>query len=252
MKKNVQHNSNSLKTFYLYATVVFVLIIISLTVKAIFILQQSRVDPAHEFILAVIQQRHVKEIVAFHPETPTLSILLIQDSAVSYDMLAKIYGITTDGYIETNGEPQGADLTAFLWQSLLHTGTGESNLTILDKIRLMLLAKNVVTNNKTSQQLFLTKQTSDTNTMISTALTDQELASENISIEVVNATGVSGLGQRLGKVLTNLGANVVDVTSAAKEQPRTTLAYFGDESYTTDRLQKFLGISASKLSKQTI
>jgi len=219
----------------------------------IFIYQQSKFDPAHDFILAVIQQKKVKEIAAFHPETAAVSVLIIHDNNISYDMLAKNYGIAIDGYVITQeGDAVGTDMATFLWSSLLNTATWQSNLTALDKIRLLILMKNVSANNRTLEQITLSQQTSDTNTLIATALSDQDLASENISIQIINATGVSGLGQRLGKVLTNRGANIVDVSSAQNTQQTTTIAYYGNESYTVDLLQKFLGLSATRLSKQTI
>jgi hypothetical protein len=253
MKKAAQHENKSLKTFYVYAVIVLALICISFAIKMVFIFQQSRVDPSHDFILAIVQQKSVKAIVAFHPETPGISVLLIQDNNLPLAMLAKKYGIATDGYvIEQDQSAMSSDMTTFLWLSLLHTATWRSNLTAFDKIRLLFLAKNVVTNNKTLESINLSQQAPDTNTVIASALTDQDLASENISIQIINATGVSGLGQRLGKLLTNMGANVVDVSSAQNTSQKTTIAYFGNESYTVDRLQKFLGLTATKLSKQTI
>ncbi len=254
MKKKVSpHDNKSLKTFYLYALLVLSFIFISLVIKIIFIYQQSRFDPAHDFTLAVIQQKKVKEIAAFHPEISAVSVLVIHDNNISSDTLAKNYGIAIDGYVITQeGDAVGTDMATFLWSSLLNTTLWQSNLTALDKIRLLILAKNVSTNNRTLEQITLSEQTPDINTLIATALTDQDLASENISIQIINATGVSGLGQRLGKVLTNRGANIVDVSSAQNTQRTTTMAYYGNESYTGDRLQKYLGLTATKLHKQTI
>jgi hypothetical protein len=253
MKRKVTvHESKSLKTLYLYALVVLTLIGISLAIKSFYIFQESKFNSAHDFTVALIQQKSVKEIVAFHPETPSISILSMQ-SKIPYDALTQEYGIATDGYIQTQDSVGiETNLTTFLWSSLLHTASWQSNLTVFDKIKLLLLSKNVTTNNKTTNEINLSNQTTDTNTIIVTALTDQNLASENISIQIINATGVSGLGQRLERVLTNMGANIVDVSSTDKEQKKTTIAYFGNDSYTLDRLKKFFGISATKLSKQTI
>ena len=252
MKKAAHHESKSLKTFYVYLGVVLLLICASLVIKMLYIFQESKFDPAHNFTLAIVDGKQVREIVAFHPETPSMSLLRIKDSAIPYDNLAKSYGIATDGYILTPGVAQDADVTNFLYKALLHMSTWQSNLTILDKIRLFLVSKNVATNNKTSEEISLVNQTPDTNTTIATALSDQDLSSENVSIQIVNATNVSGLGQRLGKVLTNMGANVVDVTFDQKIQKKSTIAYYGNESYTVNRMQKFLNITATVLKKQAI
>jgi hypothetical protein len=243
----------SLKTFYLYSFVVFVVICISLVIKAFFIYEQSKFDASHDFIVAVGEQKKIRDVIAFHPEVPSIAILQLQDKSIPYNSLAKEYGITTNGYIFlADDEDISTDMTAFMWESILHSATWQSNLTIIDKIRLMLLAKSVVTNNKSVVQISLNNQTSDTGTVITTALTDQDISSENITIQVINATNVTGLGQRLGRILTNLGADVVDVSSAQNNQTQSTITYFGNSSYTLDWLQKFFGVTATKQSRQTI
>lgn len=253
MKKAAQQKSKSLKTFYLYAVVVGLLICLSLLIKGFFIIQQSKFDPAHDFTLAVTRQGSVKEVIAFHTQTPSVVLLVIKDRTVPYETLARDYGIAVDGYVQVgNDMPLGTDVTAFLWTSLLHTALWQSDLTVLDKIRLLLLSKGVMTNNKTIEEIFLTKQNAQLNTILSNALINQDFATENISIQIVNATDVSGFGQRLGRVLTNMGANVVDVSSAQNTQAHTTIGYYGNNSYTVGRIQKMLGVSATRLTRQTI
>jgi hypothetical protein len=253
MKKSAHPDNKSLKTVFLYLAIVFVIICISLAIKVFYIFQQSKFDPAHEFALVIVQHNNVKEIIAFHPETSAISLLQIEDQNLPYATLAKDYGIATDGYIEDQEEINAnSDITALLWASIMHTTTWQSNLTVLDKLRLIFFAKNVSINNKSIEQVSLIKKTPDLNTVIATALNDQDIASENVTIQIVNATNVSGLGQRLGKVLTNMGANVVDVSSSQKTQQKSTIAYFGNDTYTVDHLQKILGIEASKIIKQTI
>lgn len=252
MKKSEQYSSNSLKTFYLYLGVVFVLICISLLIKGFFIVQQSRFDGTHDFTLALTEQNNVKEVVSFHPQTPSIAVLIIQD-AIPYVSLAQKYGIATDGFIQTNDASTiGPDMTTFMWLSILHTGMWQSNVTVFDKFRLFLLAKGTTTNNKTVEKISLSHQSPDMNTILVSALTDQDIANENISVQIINATDISGFGQRLGRVLTNMGTNVVDVSTAQNTQKTSTIAYFGNESYTLDRLQRMLGLRAIKLTKQSI
>lgn len=253
MKKSQENESRSFKTLYLYAFAVFIVICISLVIKGFFIYQQSRFDPSHDFILAVGEPKEIRDVIAFHPEVPSIAILQLQDTSISIGSLAKDYGIPTYGYIFLpDNQAITTDVTAFMWESLLHTTDWSSNLTAIDKIRLLLLAKSVVTNNKSVDQISLLNQTPDTGTAITTALTDQDISSENITIQVINATNVTGFGERLGRVLTNLGADVVDVSSAQNNQVKSTITYYGNGSYTLDWLQKFFGVKATKQSNQTI
>lgn len=253
VKRIDQHHSKSLKTFYLYAAVVFVFICIALLVKSFLLFHQSKFDHAHQFTLAVTKQGMVREVISFHPQTPALAILLIEDKSIPYDTLAKNYGISTDGYMQRDDrESFGSDVTGLLWSSLLRSAMLQTNLTVFDITRLMLLSKNVTTNNKAVDKIILTKQSMTKNALIVQSLTDQDIATENISIQIINATDVTGMGQRLGRVLTSLGANVVDISTAPHTQSKSTIAYFGDDSYTLQRLQKLLVIFPTKFNQQKI
>jgi hypothetical protein len=253
MKKTAPTESKSLKTFFLYVFIVIIIVCVSLVIKGIFIIQQSKFDSSHDFILAITKQEKVKQVIAFHPEVPALSVLTIQDANIPYWELSKNYGITPDGYIQVSDDTNiGTDITTLMWSTLLHTADWQCNITIFDKIRLMLLSKAVTTNNKTVETISLLSQDPSVGTTVTNALTDQSIADENISIQIINATEITGFGQRLSRVLTNIGANVVDVSTAQNIQDKSTIQYYGDSSYTVDRLQKLLGIQATQITKQPI
>lgn len=253
MKQTAQEESKSLKTFYLYVLLVITVVIIALLSKAFLIFQQSKFDGTHDFIIAVTEQNKVKEIISFQPQITSATELVIEDTNISFQSLAKEYGIHPDGYIQVNTNSVIAeDVTAFMWASLGHTADWQSNLTIFDKLRLLLFAKSVAANNKSVDEISLINQTQQNETTLTNALTDQEIADENISIQIVNATDITGFGQRLSRVLTNLGANIVAVTTAQNIQKDSTIQYYGSNSYTVNRLDKLLGIKATKLNSQGI
>lgn len=251
MKKAAHNESNSLKTFYLYLFIVLVLILISSLIKGFFIFQQSKYNPSHDFTIAVVVQKNVKEVIAFHPQIPSIAILTIQNT-VPYTSLAKSYGISTDAYIQSNTNDIPSDVATFMWSSLLHTADWQTNLTAYDKIRLLLFSRDVTVNNKTNNTITLSKESTASDTTVTNALTDQDISDENISIQIINATDITGFGQRLGRVLTNMGANVVDISTAQNTQQKSTIQYFGNETYTVKVLEKLLGIKATKLTRQTI
>ncbi len=253
MKKAAPTESKSLKTFYLYLLIVIILVGISLIIKGIFIIQQSKFDASHDFTIAITKHEKVKEIIAFHPQVPAISVLAIKDNNVPYSALAKDYGITPDGYIQVgDNTPVGTDVTALMWLSVVHTASWQCNVTIFDKARLLLFSKSVTTNNKSIENISLVSQDPSVETTLTNALTNQSIADENISIQIINATDITGFGQRLSRVLTNMGANIVEVSTAQNTQAKSTIQYYGENSYTISRLQKLLGIKAAEISKQPI
>src|SRR5882724_8311421 len=130
MKKSTHQNNKSLKTVFIYLLIVMFIICIALLVKAFYIYQQSKFDPAHDFVLAIVQQNNIKEIIAFHPETQAISLLQIQDKNLLYTSLAKDYGIATNGFIKAQDiQISSNDIASLLWASILHTADWHSNLT---------------------------------------------------------------------------------------------------------------------------
>lgn len=254
MGKNAasEQPKNSLKTFYLYALGVFALICISLLIRAFVLFQQNVFDPSRHFTLAVVSNGAVREIIGFNPQTPSLSVLKVKDKKILYDRLAKEYGIIPDGYVDFGEDSNfSSDVRAMLWTTVLQSSK-RTNLTIFDSLRLFLLSKDVPPNNEIITDVTLSKPVIATESLISQALTDPDIAAESVSIQIINATNTIGIGQRLGRALTYKGANVVDVTSAHEMQKRTTIAYYGAESPTLDYLQTFLGIQAQKVSTEPI
>lgn len=246
-------SSKSLKTVYGYLLIVFSVVVIGLIVRGIFIYQNSTFNPEQQYVFAVIDQGSVKQIISINPQTPSLTRMIINDTRVPYISLAKSYGIGTDAFIETNTLiDANTDINALLLESLQKKHVISTNMTVIDLSRLLLVTKDITTSNTDTLDLTLSETDATTNTTIAQALTDPIIATENVSIQVINATSVSGLGQRLGRVLTNRGANVVDVTSSRTLEKKSTITYFGEQSYTLQRVIAMLQYPATETLQRPI
>lgn len=254
MKRKKQSTTpKSLKTFYVYSLLVLIVICIALLLRAFVLFQQSKFETNHHFTFAILDTGSVEEVVAVSPQTSSVTIMQIQDERIPYTTLAKDYGIATDGFLESNGQfSVGEDLATVLWEAVRNNHKVSTDMTIFDFLQLLLVMKNVTTSNTTTTELTLEENKVQNNTAIARALTDPTLASESISIQIVNTTKVGGLGQRLGRVLTNKGANVVDVTSSQTPQQTSSIVYFGERSYTLDKIQDMLQFPVTNITRQPI
>ena len=71
---------------------------------------------------------------------------------------------------------------------------------------------------------------------------DSTLGKEGLSITVINATSINGLGKTQSRKILNMGGRVVDVSSSDSVENESLLVY-KKESKTLDYLANFLGIS---------
>ncbi len=253
-RKTVQkETSKSLKTFYLYAVLVFLAIGISLFIKLIFVIQSSKYDGHHHFTIAFTKDQKVKEVISFSPQVPSLAVLKIKDNNISINSLTKDHGIAADAQVEVNGTVTlGQDTTATLWESTRSYTSIKTDATLIDLMRLTLLSRDIISNNKVVRDINLNENKPENNTLIARALNDPTISSENVSIQIINASNVSGLGQRLGKVFTNMGANVVEVSTSHTPQLTSKVQYFGERSYTLEQIEKYLEYPVSQLNRQPI
>jgi hypothetical protein len=78
---------------------------------------------------------------------------------------------------------------------------------------------------------------------------DPQIGSENLTVGIVNATKVDGLGEKVDNMLANIDARVMKVETAQDLSPKSKILVSGSidrNSYTVERLSKFLGIGVEK------
>src|SRR5579859_3993673 len=109
MKKPSHNEDKTLRTFFIYAILVFFLMVVALSVKAFFIIKTSKFDGQHHFTVAFIWQKNVEEIIGFTPATSTISVLQIKNG-LQRDRLGKTLAIIPDATVQTETEfPEGQD-----------------------------------------------------------------------------------------------------------------------------------------------
>lgn len=251
-KTATEEQSRSLKTFFLYTALVVIVIIISLTMKVVSIVQNSKYDGEHQFILALGQNEKVEEIIAFRPNT-SVSLLEIKDSSVPLASVGKTLGIPVDGKINV-GSNMSLDtsitdvMSAIAWRY----NAIESDVTIYDIIRFVWLSKSFSPTNQITEKITLPQEERKINETVKSLFTDQNISAENITIQIINASDTPGMGKRLERILVNMGANVVAVSTLYKKEETSTIQYFEEETYTLRKLESLLGYPVSKLPKETV
>lgn len=253
-KKSVlRDEGKSLKTFFFYTAAVTVLILIALAIKVFFVIRASTFDGQHQFIIALVEQGRVREIASYDPSANTTAVLQIQNSTVQKTDIGKTLAVLPNATV-TYPTPilLSSDSGQLISQLLTHYNSIQTNLTLYDLIRLFFFARTVPQINKRVQTLRLPADQNNVTMLIASLFTDQLLSQENVTIQVINATRVSGLGQRLERILDNEGANVVSVATAISVQQHSMMQYFGEPTYTLVKLQRLLQFPTQKMSRQGI
>jgi hypothetical protein len=241
MKRKKQESSN-LKLAGIFVVFVLGLIILSTLFKFFLIVKTSRFDGTHNFIVNFAGDKSSR-IVAFSPQGKSLSILDINSSKD----LSKLLEIPVDGRItiwNINDK-----IPSVLFKSITSLGKPLDNLTILDALRLFIFSETVSANNISEKELSPGLNSAQQSTLMSLSFTDPSIYQENQSVQIINAADTYGIGGRLASLITNIGGNVVLVSTSDETAQNSKIVYYGNKSYTVEKLSEYLGFATEKSDK---
>lgn len=255
MKKNpASTDKSSLRMVFIFGVCVFLLILLSLSVKTVMMVRQSIFDGNHRFTLVLARDSSVSTVASLDPETNSIDVLQFkQGTVLPVSSVGKGLTVVPDAVIKASYDyspdaPISAVLTSLLW----HFGNIKSDLNFYDLFRFLVFVKGVPLGSQHVDSISLPIEDSQLDKKVTNMFSDGAVSAENVSIQVVNASGVGGLGNRITRVLTNLGCNVVSITSARSLENHSRIAYFGKQTYTLRKLRKWLGYPVSVLERETI
>lgn len=274
-KKNLEGKQSNLKLVFLFCLFIGLLIIGSIIFKAIFLVMKSKFDVSHRFTIAVETpdpKTNGKSltIYSYAPDTKDISVLhLIGKASIAGTTVGKYLGIPVDAQIvfnrpvgdgqaienifsDSQNSPDGVISRAFF-----HYYDLKTSLTEIDLFRLFLFAKSIPSHAITEKDIPIDSKGRlpdglTVDKIIAPLFIDAALAEEKMSIQIINGADAVGLANRLGRVLINMGANVVAVSTSDSIVPKSVIQYVGDKSYTVERLAKTLGIPAQEVQKTGI
>lgn len=241
-------NSTLMALFFL---LVFVAIIISVIVKIVSLITHSTVDNHHQFILEIRQQNHEEQIAAFNRGTNTIVILHVKGVKNPQDIQS--LEIPIDAQLQSDHAVNPANISSELFTAIVHcTYPACQNLNSVDALKLYLFAKHLKQHAIQDISLSLPLSQTDLKTTIPSLFIDDTLYHEALSISVINASGEVGLGNKVSQLITNVGGNVVSVTSAEAQDNTTMQSTFGKGNYSLQRLQKILHLQSQQMQRTGI
>lgn len=251
MKRNAAQGRNkSLKTFFFYAGIVLFVIIISLTLKAYHIVTKSVFDGNNQFIIALIKGSEVKEVLSFDPHQETVSLLHIRGKPLPVSSLGSTLGVAANSLVQTTTDAEFTkNPTALLTDMLVKPQRFSTSLTIYDSLRLLLLAQQKEVHERSIQ---LPREQETLDPLMQELFKDKTVSDEDMTIQIINASGVPGLANRLERVLTNKGANVISLRTAHSNLDKSTIAFYGDASVTVDNLLNLLHFSTTQMNREGV
>lgn len=250
-KKNTGKPKSSFKLGIIFFAVFLTVLSISLTIKSVIIIKNSKFDGLHRFTIAFNEKSNAK-VLSFSPENRTISLLTVRggNSSKSLSTLVRIplESIITDDSLDI----QKNNVFSSILKVLVKHKNKDSAATVFDLVRLAYFAKTLPLTSFYEETIDQSTDPSEVDKIATSLFTDTSMTEERKTIEIVNTTGATGLGNRLAISLSNLGANVVLVSNSEKVQEKSKIMHSGDRNYTVQKLSSILGIKSEIAGRKDI
>lgn len=252
-RKKKEGNQHNLRMVILFCVGVGVLVLISLSVKIITLVNQSRFDGEHRF--TIVLKDSMTHVISFDPSSKTISALTFLDT-ISPDRVSSFLEVPVDRVDYLENEKHSLknmnDVENILKKLLLRLDKKANELTIIDVARLYFFTHSLSPSSVTAVQVS-SKQNDAVRDKLSMSLfTDSDIVMEKESIQIVNGTSVSGLGNRLARFITNMGGSVVAVSNSDTPITKTRIDYFGKKTYTLAKLSSILSVKGRETQQSGI
>lgn len=251
--KNNHTDGKSLRPLLLFCAGLFLVIAVSFFIKAIQVISKSTFDGNYIFTIRV--DKPPLYIISFIPSKRGIAMakILLDKNAKNIDTkkIGQRIKIPIDGYVAFSLQEKN-DIDKDIFSMLLRYNSLDTNLTLYDVFQLWWFAKSVPSHNIVKTQLTITKDGIDETPTVSKTLSkffgDQAIIDEKLSIQIINATGEAGFGARLARMITNMGGNVIIVSTADEISNTSQISYYGEPSYTLERLERLLAFPRAQMS----
>lgn len=246
-KRNLKKDNNA-KVAIIFVGFVISIVLISLILKFVVVLSQSQFN-SKRFTMTVSNNKGL-EVLSFSPTTHTMSILKL-DKNINVP-LRQFLAIPIDGFIKEDSLDINQNADALFPKMIFNYKKLNTNLTIVDLIKLFIFARNL--SESEIDERFISKDLTvrEIDSLTGRLFNDEIIEKEGKKIQIINGTDVLGLGNRLARLIANMGGDVIIVANADSAQKTSKISYIDDKSYTVEKLSKVLGFSPAQTRDRTI
>jgi len=246
-KKKVKVEKHNTRIAIFFVSFVCAIILISIMLKTIQLLRQSKFDGSNRFTISVSNDKNL-EVVSFSPNKPSISILRIEEGK---DLkLGRFLKIPIDGFVRGSFLKIDKDVASLMSSVFFGFKDIKTNLNIVDILRLILASRTTPANNLLVYNITSSMEEQKVYKIVEKLFKDDEIEKENQTVEIVNTTEVLGLGGRLARFITNMGGNVIQVSTENKLEKNSYVLYTGRKTYTVKRLNEVLGFKLVQMDKK--
>ena len=248
-QKKESGSSDNSKIAIIFLIFICLVVVFSLMLKLVLLIQQGHFDEDKRFSISVSDNKSI-EVLSFAPNTRSIVIFKL-DSNMKFSDTASFLEIPIDGFIKSGSLDLNQNINSLFFNILIKYNKLSTNLTIIDVLRLFIFARTVSEKSVNIKSISQDLSTADIDGIVGRLINDELIAKDSQTIQIINSTDVHGLGQRLARLVTNIGGNVI-IVETGESKAESSISYAGQKTYTVDRLAKILNFKTVKIDNKAI
>lgn len=241
MKRDKTTHARSLKLAGVFSVLFVAVICIGIITRVVILFTNSTFDGKHQFILFDVQKDRSVRILIFSPAIQSIVTINVAGVNTLADMQKTLQlpydAVTYDPKTVKDENPQQLLERMFTHFSVFRP----SGINQADIYRLWFFAKSVPNTAVTTWSISLSSVGSQAEVPARYYI-DNTLFQEADTITVINATGVSGVGNAFAGVLTTIGGNVISVETADTTAEHTIMYVKSKDMYAVKRISELFHI----------
>lgn len=248
MKKKEIAISNTKIAIVFFVFLAFI-VGISIIFKVIAVIRAGQFDSSKRFTLTITNGKNA-EVMSLSPDSKDIVIFKLNNNIKPAEA-GRFLEIPIDGFIVQNSLDLNQKVDSLLVKTILNYNKLKTNLTIIDLLKLAIFARTI------PESSVNVKMVGDIgglelDKIVGRLANDIFIEKDRQTIRITNGTDVIGLGNRLARLITNMGGNVIIIATNESLIKKSAILYIDKKTYTVERLQKVLGYEVAKEANNVI
>ncbi len=245
-KESVLSNTRIAIVFFVF--LVFI-IGISLVFKVIGVVRAGQFDDSRRFTITMNSGKNT-QVMSISPNSKNIAIFKLNNNVKPAEA-GRLLEIPVDGFISSDVLDLNEKIGSLFMKTIFSYNSVKTNLTVVDLLKLSMLTRTIP-ENSIDFKLVGDINPVESDKIVGHLVSDDLIEKEHQTIQIINGTGIGGFGNRLARLVGNMGGDVIIVATSDSPKNKSFVLYIDKKNYTVERLRKVLGYEAVRESDNAI
>jgi len=238
MKQRKEQAINNTRIAIIFFIILLFFVGISLLFKLVLVIREGKFDDTTRFTLSVSNNKNL-EVISLSPGLKNITIFKLP--SIEPNEAGKLLEIPIEGFIASNSLDLNQKVDSVFLKSILNYNNLKTNFTLIDLLRIFAFVRTVPESSVNIKNINLDLDTGRIDKIVGRLAGDELIGKEGKTIQIINGTDIGGFGNRLARLISNMGGNVIIVATSDVPHKKSAISYIDEKSYTVEKLSKILG-----------